>query len=152
MRTHPCSFLALALLGLGFAAQAANNPSPVDSLLTEDMIASLRDPFQAPLVAIQNERQKTELEAFSLKDLKLNGVITGPKKTRAMVTAPNGKSFFVGSGEPIGQRDGHVASINPDAIRIVEYEMNSSGKKIPETFEMRLSGETVSLTKKREEE
>lgn len=133
-------------------AASIRQTSPVDSLLTEEMIHTLRDPFQPPVAVAILDHPKAELETFQLKDLRLNGVITGPKKTRAMITAPNGKAYFVANGEAIGLRDGHVASINPDAVRVIEYDRDAKGRKVPETFEMRLSGDVVSLTKKKEED
>ena len=139
---------------VAFAENVHPDPSassPVDSLLTEDMIHMLRDPFQMPTILSEKAgKPKTDLETFQLKDFKLNGVITGPRKTRAMVTGPNGISYFLAIGDHIGTRDGHVIGITPDAVRVVEYDTDEHGKKIAEQFEMTMSGEVVSLTKKEE--
>ena len=125
--------------------------SAMESLLNEDMIRSLRDPFRMPThIFAKKVVPKSELELFQLKEYKLNGVITGPKKTRAMLTAPNGKTYFVTTGDLIGMREGRVTAVQPDSIKVVEYETNENGKRIPEVFEVRIDGEVVSVSKKGE--
>lgn len=133
---------------------SADSPSadPVDSILTEEMIRTLRDPFRMPKILAEEESPKTELELFQVKDYRLNGVITGPNKVRAMVTAPNGKSYFIRQGQKIGTRGGKIVSILPDKIKIIEYDMDERGRKVPETFEMRLNGEVVSVSKKSDDD
>ncbi|MBS1959648.1 MAG: pilus assembly protein PilP [Bdellovibrionales bacterium] len=120
----------------------------VDALLTEEIIRSLRDPFSPPASLAKKEAQKSELETFPLKAIHLNGVITGPKKVRAMITGPNGKVYFIAVGEKLGVRMGRVISIQSDLIKVVEYDVDDQGKRIPEIFEVRLTGELVSLSKK----
>lgn len=122
----------------------------VDALLTEEIIRGLRDPFSPPASLAKKEVPKSELETFELKGIRLNGVITGPKKVRAMITGPNGKVYFIAMGEKIGVRQGRVTSIQSDAIKIVEYEIDDRGRRTPEIFEIRMSGEIVSLSKKEE--
>ena len=125
--------------------------SPMESILTEDAIHALRDPFHAPSIAIlAKEKPKSDLELFAIKEYKLNGVITGSKKAKAMVTLPNSKSFFLSIGDRVGLRDGHVLSIAGDSIKIIEYDRDENGKKIPEIFQLLISGDIVSLTKKEE--
>ena len=125
--------------------------SPVETLLNEDLIRSLRDPFQLPSILLsRKETPKTDLEVYPLKDFKLNGVITGPKKTRAMVTTPNNKVFFVRVGDKIGVRDGTVTQILPDSIKIEEHYVDEHGKRMPDIFELTMSGDLVSLNKKEE--
>lgn len=125
--------------------------SPVESILTEEAIRALRDPFHAPNVAVQaKETVKSDLELFAMKDYKLNGVITGGKKARAMVTLPNSKSFFLSVGDRVGVREGKVISISGDSIKVVEYDHDENGKKVPEVFQLMISGDIVSLTNKEE--
>jgi hypothetical protein len=154
----------LLILNSNFSAHAQNqvapsapnvasvtSESPVDALLNEEMIHNLRDPFQMPAIILtKKEKPKTDLEIFQIKDFKLNGVITGPKKTRAMVTAPNGKTYFIALNDRIGIRDGRVTAIKSDAIRVVEYEVDDRGRRTPEIFEIRISGEVESLSNKEE--
>ena len=138
-------------LNIQSSVTAMGSDSPMDSILNEDMIKSLRDPFQMPMILLtKKEKPKTDLETFQIKDFKLNGVITGPKKTKAMVTAPNGKTYFISVGDHIGTRDGHVSAIQADAIKVVEYDVDDKGRRTPEVFEVRINGEVESLTKKEE--
>jgi len=157
------SALILLSVFFGLSAQAAvpapsptpvpakPTDSPMESILTEDMIRSLRDPFQVPMIFLsQKEKPRTDLEMFQLSDFRLNGVITGPKKTKAMVTGPNGKTYFISVGDRIGIRSGHVTSIRPDAIKVVEYDVDEKGRRTPELFEIRITGEVQALSQKEE--
>lgn len=128
-------------------SQVFSSDNSIDALLTEDLIRSLRDPFSPPAVVTKKEEPKSELELVELKDLRLNGVITGPRKVRAMLSA-NTKTFFVAVGDKVGTRQGRVTAIQPDLIKIVEYDVDERGRKVPEVFEMRITGEIVSLSKK----
>jgi hypothetical protein len=138
-------------LNIQSAVTPMGSDSPIDSILSEEMIKSLRDPFQMPMILLtKKDKPKTDLETFQIKDFKLNGVITGPKKTKAMVTAPNGKTYFISVGDHIGIRDGHVSAIQSDAIKVVEYDVDDKGRRTPEVFEVRINGEVESLSKKEE--
>ncbi len=149
------SKLMLGLGILGAPAQSAVQPpqeSAMQAILSEDLIRSLRDPFQVPAILQAKKAQpRTELETFQIKDLKLNGVITGPKKVRAMVTAPNNKTYFVKVGDLLGAREGRVSKINPDSIQIMEYEVDERGKRLPDEYKINMSGEIISLNKNRGE-
>jgi Tfp pilus assembly protein PilP len=131
------------------ASISAISTSPMESILSEDYIRSLRDPFRSPtILAKKAETPKSELETFQLKEFKLNGVIATKKKSQAMITAPNGKGYFLSVGDKIGVRDGRVTSIQPQAIKVVEYEIDEKGKRVPDILELRMDGEVVSLSKK----
>ena len=126
--------------------------SPVDAMLNEDLIRSLRDPFQLPAILLsKKDLPKTDLEVFPLKDFKLNGVVTGPKKTRAMITTPSNKVFFVRVGDRIGVRDGKISQISSDSIKVIEFYADEHGKRVPDVYQLTLSGELLSLSKKEEE-
>lgn len=126
--------------------------SAVDALLNEDLIRSIRDPFQLPAILLtKKDTPKTDLEIFPLKDFKLNGVITGPKKTRAMITAPGNKVFFVKVGDRIGVREGHVSQILTDSVKVLEFYIDEHGKNIPDVYELKITGELNSLSRKEEE-
>lgn len=132
-----------------FIATVSFAQTPVESILTEDAIRALRDPFHMPNVAAaEKETVKSDLELFALKDFKLNGVITGTKKPRALITLPNSKTFFVMVGDKIGVREGRVVSISGDSIKVVEYDHDENGKKVPEMFKLLISGDIVSLSDK----
>lgn len=133
-------------------AQAPTAESGIDAILTEEAIRAIRDPFRAPNIQFsvteENEKKKTDIETFTIRDMRLNGVLTGGKKAKALLSLPNSKTVFVAVGDKIGLREGHVTAINGDAITLVEYDYDENGKKIPERFRMLISGELVSLDKK----
>lgn len=145
--------MKITLLILLYAANSfadSRNGSPVEGLLTEDAIRTLRDPFQAPPAQLRKKEAPTsELELISLSDLVINGVIIdAKKKAKAMLSVPNGKTFFVVEGTRVGKRDGHVTAISGDAINVVEYDYDERGKKIPRYYRLSISGELVSLMSK----
>ena len=122
--------------------------SALQAILGEDLIRSIRDPFQVPpALKVKVTQAKAELEAYLIKDLKLNGVITGPKKVRAMIMAPNNKTYFVKVGDPIGAREGHVSKINEDSIQVMEHFIDEHGKRLPDEYEIKMNGEIISLNK-----
>ena len=124
----------------------------MESLLNEDLIRSLRDPFQLPTSAnVKKETPKSELETLALKDFKLQGVISGPRKVRAMLTGSGGKTYFVKVGDRIGVRGGKITQITADAVRVTEFYQDERGRALPDIYELRLAGELVSLTKKDED-
>lgn len=125
--------------------------TPVESILTEETIRALRDPFHAPNISLQaKEAEKSDLELYALKDFRLNGVITGIKKPKALISLPNSKTFFISVGDKIGVREGKVILISDDYMKVVEYDHDESGKKVPEYFKILISGEIVALSNKEE--
>jgi Tfp pilus assembly protein PilP len=140
--TGPAAFSALPTPS-GAPAEPA---MALETVLSEEYIAEIRDPFALPsLGPVFGGGKRPELTLFSINDLKLNGVITGPKKLRAMVSAPNGKTFFVKIGDPIGMLNGKITQIRSDAITVVEFE-EVRGKRVSGTKELRIGGELVTLS------
>ncbi len=131
----------------GSSTQIATvSPEAMQSLLTEDLIRSLRDPFLVPLVIKkEKEAKKSDLELHPLQKYRLTGVIQGLKKNRAIVLSPDGKSIHVSLGEKIGLRLGRVTAIKKDMIQVTEYEVDDQGRKIPDVYEVRVNGEWVML-------
>jgi Tfp pilus assembly protein PilP len=133
-------------------SQVYTSEAAMDTLLTEEVIRGLRDPFAPPATVTKKEAPKSELELIDLKDFRLNGVITGPRKVRAMVSTSGGsKTFFLAVGDKLGLRSGRVTAIKSDLIKVVEYETDDRGRRIPEVFELRINGEIVSLSRKDED-
>jgi hypothetical protein len=130
----------------------AESELPMESLLNEDLIRALRDPFQLPTSAlVKKEIPKSELETLALKDFKLQGVISGPRKIRAMLSGGAGKTYFVKVGDRIGVRGGKITQISSDAVRVTEFYQDEKGRNVPDIYELRLAGELVSLSKKDED-
>ena len=121
----------------------------MEAILSEELVRTLRDPFELPSsLSRKAGMPRSDLELYQIRDFKLNGVITGPKKVRAMVSAPNGKAYFVKVGDLMGAREGRVTRITSDAIRVMEYFVNESGKRVPDLYELRINGELQALSKK----
>jgi Tfp pilus assembly protein PilP len=116
------------------AAPAAStlNASSLDDVL------KIRDPFKRPILVTAKGKPKGDLELFAVEQFKLVGVITGPSRLRAMVEAPNGKTYFVSERQKIGQRNGVVRKITPTAILVRETMVNVVGKEEEIDFEIRL--------------
>ena len=145
--------LCYADLPLPGPSSITKSESPIEAILSEELIRTLRDPFQLPellLLGNKKETPKSDLEVYPLKDFKLNGVISGPKKLRAMVTTPNNKVYFLKLGDRIGIREGVVVEIKPKGIKVVEYFTDEHGARAPDPYEITMGGEVVSLSKKRE--
>ena len=104
-----------------------------------------RDPFE-PLTSIkkpiaQQDVPLTPLEKFDLGQLRLIGVILGKGEPRAMVIAPDGKSYILKKGIKVGKNDGRVVGIKADAVLVEERYYDFSG-------EIRKSVESIQLPKR----
>ena len=98
-----------------------------------------RDPFQPFNMAPKLELEgKTELERFSLGQLRLTAVLEGMDKPSAIVETSTGKGFTVTIGTKIGVNSGEVIEILPDKLLILETSTDFTGKKQTRTVEMKL--------------
>jgi hypothetical protein len=101
----------------------------LDPLSTSSDMLSLRDPFRRPNLDTQNERPKSDLETFPADQLKMVGVLTGPKKFKAMIFAPNGKTYFVTLNTRVGLRNGVITRITENSVLIREKVVNLLGQQ-----------------------
>ena len=69
------------------------------------------------------------MRVFPLRILKLLGVVTGPKKLKAMLLAPNGRTYFVKTLDRIGVREGRIEKILKDRLIVKEKVINLLGKE-----------------------
>jgi len=93
-----------------------------------------RDPF-VPLTRIRRPvaaaaEPETPLQSFDLSQFKLIGVIIGKGASKAMVVAPDGKSYVLAKGVKIGKNNGVVIGINSEAVRVEEKYYDFSGNVI----------------------
>jgi type IV pilus assembly protein PilP len=93
-----------------------------------------RDPF-VPLSRIRKPLGKTEepatpLQKYDLIQFKLVGVIVGKGEPKAMVVAPDGKSYILAEGVKIGKNNGVIISISTEAVRVEEKYYDFSGNVI----------------------
>ena len=93
-----------------------------------------RDPF-VPLTrirkpVIESAEPETPLQSFDLSQFKLIGLIVGKGASKAMVVAPDGKSYVLAKGVKIGKNNGVVVEINSNAVRVMEKYYDFSGNVI----------------------
>jgi type IV pilus assembly protein PilP len=90
-----------------------------------------RDPFESLLDVkkpVSTEVPLTPLQKFGIGQLRLIGVIVGKGEPRAMVVAPDGKSYILKKGIKVGKNDGKVVDINQDAVVVEESYADFSGE------------------------
>lgn len=91
-----------------------------------------RDPF-LPLTAIRKpvgpvrDEPQTPLQQFEVQQYRLIGVIIGMDEPRAMVVAPDGKSYLLKQGVKIGKNNGVIVDITRDVIQVEEKYYDFSG-------------------------
>ncbi|TLM68924.1 MAG: pilus assembly protein PilP [Deltaproteobacteria bacterium] len=89
-----------------------------------------RDPF-LPLLAMKGKTGGIEfenpLEAYDLVQYQLKGVIIGFGEPKAMVVAPDGKSYILKKGVRIGKSNGVVREISRERILVEERYQDLSG-------------------------
>lgn len=93
-----------------------------------------RDPF-VPLSKIrrpvvESAEPETPLQSYDLSQFRLVGVIVGKGAAKAMVVAPDGKSYVLAKGVKIGKNNGVVIEINSLAVRVEEKYYDFSGNVI----------------------
>lgn len=134
------AFLASWTLALSAASAEVAPPASDSSNVVNDAL-KLRDPFKRPIIESAQAIPRTELELFAVEQYKMVGVVTGPTKMRAMVVAPNGKTYFVSENMKMGTRKGLVRKITPDGIQVRERIVNVLGKEENVDAEIRLGAE-----------
>jgi Tfp pilus assembly protein PilP len=112
--------LGLALFFTGFSVQAAFE--------VPKELLNQRDPFKMPELP-KVEAVKSDLENYPADQFKLIGILEGEGHPRAMIAAPNGKTYFVRESMPIGQKKGVIRKITESAIFIREKVANVLGEE-----------------------
>lgn len=86
-----------------------------------------RDPF-IPIVGKKTAAtSENPLESFDLPQFKLKGLIIGFGEPKAIVTAPDGKSYILKKGTRIGKSNGIIRDINRERILVEERYQDLSG-------------------------
>lgn len=98
-----------------------------------------RDPFSpfnfAPKL---NAEGLTELERYSIGQLRLTAVLLGFDNPKAIVQSVDGKGFTVQIGTKMGHKSGEVVAIEQDKITIVESSVDFTGAEKSNTIELKL--------------
>ncbi len=106
-----------------------------------------RDPFRSffgDISALSRERKiVSELQRFDISDLQLTAIIWGITEPRAIVVAPDKKSYIIKRGSFIGKNWGKVSKILPSKIEIVETYKDPLGRKILNRLYLELPVQTI---------
>jgi len=91
-------------------------------------LLEMRDPFRQPIMVETGKVEKAPLERFSLSELRVQAIVTGPVKIRALVETPDGKTYFIAVNDRIGLRGGTVTKILPGYVLVTERLTNVIGQ------------------------
>ena len=101
---------------------------PLEPLVKEVPPEALRPKPRAP------ERPPEPLERFDLAALKLVGIVWGNLGRKALIKAPDGKSYFATLETYMGKYSGKVIAIEDDHLVIEEQYLNAEDKLVPKTL------------------
>ena len=99
-----------------------------------------RDPFRSFRFK-QPERPEAPagpLADFDLAQLVVLGVVWNTKNPRALVSDPEGRSFVLRRGSPIGKNNGRVIRIDDDLILVQEKFVDFEGTESTKDVEMHI--------------
>ncbi|MFH1728142.1 MAG: pilus assembly protein PilP [Pseudomonadota bacterium] len=108
-----------------------------------------RDPFE---IVIGNDQAagttekwlvkegESALARYELRDLSLSGIIWGVAVPKALINAPDGKSYVVAQGDLLGKNYGKVKDVRENMIIVVEEFKDAVGKLVMETHEIYIAG------------
>jgi Tfp pilus assembly protein PilP len=105
---------------------------PLEPLVKEAPPDVLRPRPRSP------ERPLGPLERFDLSALKLVGVVWGELGRKALIKAPDGKSYFATLETYMGKYSGKVIAIENDHLIIEEQYLNAEDKLVPKTLTLQL--------------
>ncbi len=101
-----------------------------------------RDPF-VPLTTIRkpisdSSEPMTPLQKYDLTQYRLMGVLIGKGEPRAMVMAPDGKSYILTNGLKIGKNEGVVIAISSQSVQVEEKYYDFSGNVLTNILEIKV--------------
>ena len=108
---------------------------PLEPLLKEVKIADAK-----PKCAPGNSpgRAPSPLERFDFSALKLVGIVWGELGRKALIKAPDGKSYFATVDTYMGKYCGKVIAVQNDQLVIEELYVDAEGKEVPKTLNIPL--------------
>lgn len=142
MKREKFYFLIFSIF-LALGGQAPANELDYEGGMAIEDILKLRDPFKKPKTLTRAGVKVSILESFPVEDFVMVGMLTGPQAIRAMLKAPNGKTYFVQLNDRVGTRQGVVRSIEENAVTVAERIMNVLGKEEVVLSEIRFEGNPV---------
>jgi type IV pilus assembly protein PilP len=111
---------------------AQGRRDPLEPLVKPELPDVLRPKPRQP------ERPLGPLERFDLSALKLVGIVWGELGRKALIKAPDGKSYFANLETYMGKYSGKVIAIENDRLVIEEQYLNSEDKLVPKTLTLPL--------------
>ena len=101
-----------------------------------------RDPFYSKLWEDKKELQPNKkligVQRYDLSELKLVGIVWGALGRKGVVETPEGKSYLVKDGTPIGKDNGMVKAITNQEVVIQEFETDYLGNRIEKITVMKI--------------
>jgi Tfp pilus assembly protein PilP len=111
---------------------AEERRDPLEPLVREALPDVLRPKPRLP------ERPLGPLERFDISALKLVGIVWGELGRKALIKAPDGKSYFATLETYMGKYSGKVIAIENDHLVIEEQYLNTEDKLVPKTLTLPL--------------
>lgn len=111
---------------------AQDRRDPLEPLLKDIPPDVLRPKPRLP------ERPLGPLERFDIAALKLVGIVWGELGRKALIKAPDGKSYFATLETYMGKYSGRVVAIENDHLVIEEQYVNAEDKLVPKTLTLPL--------------
>lgn len=108
--------------------EAQGRRDPLEPLVKEIPLDVLRPRPRAP------ERPLGPMERFDLSALKLVGIVWGELGRKALIKAPDGKSYFATLETYMGKYSGKVIAIADDHLVIEEEYLNAEDRLVPKTL------------------
>jgi type IV pilus assembly protein PilP len=101
-----------------------------------------RDPFK-PFIALGPKKADikvplTPLQRYDVSELKLVGILKGPRGYRALVEDASGKGFIITKGTLIGRENGRVKEIRTDRVIVKQSHKDIFGQMKVREISMRL--------------
>jgi type IV pilus assembly protein PilP len=108
------------------AAAASTAAPPVETRYVY-VLEGRRDPFVPTVGKRVSSFAENPLESFDLLQFKLKGLIIGLGEPKAVVVAPDGKSYIISKGMRIGKSNGVIRDINRERILVEEQYQDLTG-------------------------
>lgn len=108
---------------------------PLEPLLKEVKVVDAKPKCDAASVP---GRTLGPLERFDFSALKLVGIVWGELGRKALIKAPDGKSYFATIDTYMGKYCGKVIAVENDHLVVEELYVDAEGKDVPKTLSIPL--------------
>ena len=108
-------------------AEATAAAPPPEEARYVYVLEGRRDPFVPVVGKRVSSFAENPLESFDLLQFQLKGLIVGLGEPKAVVVAPDGKSYILSKGMRIGKSNGVIRDISRERILVEEQYQDLSG-------------------------